>query len=165
MTERIRERDTQLKLYVRDTVEYTERREQERKRSRIIVRAGEVKPEWNGHGHTYLIVDQDTGFTSIKTLQAFIQEIPPGGHNLMHKHDCEAIIHFLSGKGYSLIDEKKYEWEAGDTISVPDNAWHQHFNIDPEKPARFFAVTNIPLMKALGKFSMVDKEFSEKPLR
>ena len=164
LTERERERDRerlQYDLYKRDSVDLKKKLDEERKNSKILVKASEVKPEWNGHGYTYIMVDQEIGFSNVRTMQSFIQDIPPGKHNLMHKHDCEAIIYILSGRGYSIIDDKKYEWETGDSICIPDNVFHQHFNSDQEKPARFYAVTNIPLMKHLGKFTMVDKEFSE----
>jgi len=92
-----------------------------------------------------------------RTIDAHISELPPGGHNNMHRHINEAIIYILTGHGYSIIEEEgkepvKIEWEAGDLLSPPLNAWHQHFNNDPEKPARYLAITNVPLMTALGTF-------------
>lgn len=92
-----------------------------------------------------------------RTIDAHISELPPGGHNHMHRHVNEAIIYILSGRGYSIIEEEgkepiRIEWEAGDLFSPPLNAWHQHFNADPEQPARYLAITNVPLMTAMGTF-------------
>ncbi|MFQ5614642.1 MAG: cupin domain-containing protein [Anaerolineae bacterium] len=92
-----------------------------------------------------------------RTIDAHISELPPGGHNNMHRHINEAIIYILTGRGHSIIEEEgkepiKIEWEAGDLLSPPLNAWHQHFNDDPDRPARYLAITNVPLMTALGTF-------------
>jgi len=93
-----------------------------------------------------------------RTIEAHISEIPPGGHNKKHRHVNEAIIYILSGRGYSTIQaegrpEERYDWEEGDLFSPPLNAWHQHFNSDPEKSARYLAMTNVGLMTKLGLFS------------
>ncbi|MFQ5855966.1 MAG: cupin domain-containing protein [Anaerolineae bacterium] len=98
-----------------------------------------------------------------RTIDAHISELPPGGHNNMHRHVNEAIIYILSGRGYSIIEEEgkepiKIEWEEGDLLSPPLMAWHQHFNSDPERPARYLAITNVPLMTALGTFVKEQRE-------
>lgn len=82
-------------------------------------------------------------------IDLHISEIPPGGHTGMHRHFNEAIIHIVMGRGYSLIDDERVEWEEGDTLVIPVFAWHQHFNTDPERPARYIAATNVPLMERL----------------
>ncbi len=92
-----------------------------------------------------------------RTIDAHISEIPPGGNNNMHRHVNEAIIYILYGRGYSIIEEEgqepvKIEWSEGDLFSPPLRAWHQHFNGDPDKPARYLAITNVPLMTALNTF-------------
>ena len=92
-----------------------------------------------------------------RTIDVHISELPPGGKNNMHRHMNEAIIYILSGRGFSIIEEEgkepvKIEWEEGDLFSPPLMAWHQHFNGDLKKPARYLAITNVPLMNALGTF-------------
>ena len=34
------------------------------------------------------------------------------------------------------------EWEAGDVIYIPPNTIHQHFNADPQRPARLISAIN-----------------------
>ncbi len=76
----------------------------------------------------------------------------------MHRHVNEAIIYILSGHGYTLLqkDENtppmRVDWEEGDVLSPPLNWWHQHFNLDANKPARYLAITNAPLMTEMGVF-------------
>ncbi len=93
-----------------------------------------------------------------KTIECHISEIAPSGHNTKHRHMNEAIIYIVAGRGHSIISddaghETRIDWEEGDIFSPPLNWWHQHFNDDPQKTARYLAVTNIGLMTSLGLFS------------
>lgn len=92
-----------------------------------------------------------------RTIDAHISELPPGGHNKRHRHVNEAIIYILSGRGHSILQkegepEVRIDWEEGDMFSPPLWAWHQHFNEDSQRPARYLAVTNAPLMITMGLF-------------
>lgn len=93
-----------------------------------------------------------------RTIDAHVSEIPPRGHNRMHRHVNEAIIYILSGRGHSILRESeesepiRIDWREGDLFSPPLFWWHQHFNDDPERPARYLAITNVPLMNRLGTF-------------
>jgi hypothetical protein len=47
------------------------------------------------------------------------------------------------GRGYTTIDGVKHPWKAGDVVNLPLRANGiivQHFNSDPQQPARFVAV-------------------------
>lgn len=90
-----------------------------------------------------------------QTMDAHVNEIAPGGHSAKHRHSNEAVIYILSGRGYSIIQregeaEQRIQWEEGDLLSPPAYAWHQHFNLDPERPARFLAVVAVPFLQKLG---------------
>lgn len=85
-----------------------------------------------------------------KVIGAFIREIPPGKHtSFTHRHNMEALIYIIQGRGYDIIEGKRYDWKAGDTVTEPPWAWHQHFCTSKE-PVRFFAVTTIPFLSSLG---------------
>jgi quercetin dioxygenase-like cupin family protein len=47
-----------------------------------------------------------------------------------HKHaHTEALLYVLEGSGYSEVDGKRYDWEAGDAVHVPPKMTvHEHFN-------------------------------------
>jgi len=49
-------------------------------------------------------------------------------------------------------------WGQGDVVSIPLNAWHQHFNDDSTRPVRYLGVTNIPLLRAMGLNRLEDAE-------
>jgi hypothetical protein len=46
------------------------------------------------------------------------------------------------GRGYTMIDGVKHPWKKGDVLNLPlraDGIVVQHFNTDPQNPARFVA--------------------------
>ncbi len=63
-----------------------------------------------------------------QTLQVHFVEIPAGGSNTGHGHQNEAVFYILSGKGYEIHDDQRYDWEQGDLVFVHTDSVHQHFN-------------------------------------
>lgn len=122
-----------------------------------------IKPEdmpWENsrHGNLKHMVNDEMGAVS-QTMTAYLQEIPPGSRTGKHRHMAEEMVFVLEGRGYDLhwdvdisltdryewvVDKepKKFEWEAGDLVAIPVNTVHQHFNADPEKPARILSAVN-----------------------
>ena len=105
----------------------------------------------------HLINDQMN--TRIETVDAYMQIIPPGSRSGKHRHLAEDCLYVLEGKGYDLHQDcdieivdvytwkpqdevKRFEWEAGDIIYIPPNTIHQHFNADPNRPARLISSIN-----------------------
>ena len=105
----------------------------------------------------HLINDQMN--TRMETVDAYMQIIPPGSHSGKHRHLAEECLYVLEGKGYDLHQDcdieivdiytwkpqdevKRFEWEAGDIIYIPPNTIHQHFNADPDRPARLISSIN-----------------------
>jgi gentisate 1,2-dioxygenase len=79
---------------------------------------------------------------------------------LGHRHTVEAVIHWLAGKGYSIVDGIRYDWEAGDFICVPIFAWHRHVNLGDE-PAIHVASTTGPLYMGIGQAVYEDERYPE----
>jgi len=90
------------------------------------------------------------------TLDLVIQLIPVGSRSGKHRHMGEEYMFILEGSGYSLhwdvemeLGDKytwrvpdspsRWEWEKGDSVYIPPNTIHQHFNDDPENPLRFIS--------------------------
>jgi len=90
------------------------------------------------------------------TLDIVMQIIPGGSRSGKHRHLGEEYMFILEGRGYSLhwdvemeLGEKytwrvpqtpsKWEWETGDSVYIPPNTVHQHFNSDPDNPVRFLS--------------------------
>ena len=85
---------------------------------------------------------------------AYVCEIPSGGSLLPQRHLFEEIIFILEGRGSTTIwheggAKQSFEWQPGSLFSPPLNTWHQHFNAQGSKPARYLAVTLAPTMTNL----------------
>jgi quercetin dioxygenase-like cupin family protein len=59
-----------------------------------------------------------------------------GGKSQKHGHVNEAAFYILGGQGAEIHDGMRYEWAAGDAAIVHNNCVHQHFNRNPDRPAR-----------------------------
>lgn len=129
-----------------------------------------VKPEqmlWEDspHGRIKHLAHEGMN-TRVKDIDMYIQELPSGGCSGKHRHMAEELMFILEGRGYSLHwdvqfdlkdsfewttpkEPKRFDWEEGDLVWIPVNTVHQHFNSDPEKPARFISASN-RIYKYLG---------------
>lgn len=70
-----------------------------------------------------------------------------------HRHQGGLVIYVIEGKGYSIVEGERWEWEAGDLVLLPmkpGGVEHQHFNLDPEKPSTWIAFINTPIMEHLA---------------
>lgn len=83
------------------------------------------------------------------TMMAGFQYIRQGMATKPHSHNMASIYLVVKGKGYSVIDGEKYEWEEGDIFVVPANAIHSHVNNGDEEVV-LFDVTDSGLLENLG---------------
>src|SRR5262249_11533968 len=63
------------------------------------------------------------------------------------------VIYVIDGKGYSIVDGERKDWEKGDLVLLPmkpEGVVHQHFNLDPSKPAVWAALINMPIHEYLA---------------
>ena len=94
------------------------------------------------HGQAAYSFEQD-GIT--QTLHIHLEEYGPGGKSQKHGHVNEAAFYILDGRGYEIHDGVRYDWSAGDVAVVHNNCVHQHFNADPDKPARALVLKAKPM--------------------
>ncbi len=74
---------------------------------------------------------------------------PPNIIDRPHRHVSSAINYYFSGKGYSVVDKQRYEWEAGDLmVSAPGWAVHNHASHD-DGPVRELTIQDQPLNIAM----------------
>jgi quercetin dioxygenase-like cupin family protein len=89
------------------------------------------------------------------TLGIHLSEVPPGGEKQGHRHLDEATFYIVSGRGWSELrqaDDKpdqRVDWQAGDVVTIPSNAWHKHYNASPDEPALQLAFKNTRLLRKL----------------
>jgi len=109
------------------------------------MRALPVKP-WKRKGGLGVFINLEG---AAEENDAYICEIPPGGSLLPQKHLFEETIFILEGRGSTTFwneggSKDSLEWQSGSLFSPPLNAWHQHFNVSGDKPARYIGVTLAP---------------------
>lgn len=66
-------------------------------------------------------------------------EIPPGSRSGKQKHQGGRVHYVAAGRGYTILDDKRYDWESGDVILLPVKAGgcvFQHFNADARSPVK-----------------------------
>ena len=81
----------------------------------------------------YLLYNPMTGRTNGTTPSFFatITIRPPGIIDRPHRHVSSSINYYFGGSGYSVVDGKRYEWQAGDLmLSAPGWAVHNHASYD-----------------------------------
>lgn len=127
---------------------------------RKIVKSHELPWENSPHGLLKHLVNESMN-TRAETVDAYMQIIPPGSRSGKHRQLAEQAFYVLEGRGYDIHvdcnleipndvkyiwvpedEEKRFDWEAGDVVYIPPNTISQHFNADPEKPARIALITN-----------------------
>ena len=72
--------------------------------------------------------DETNGFRAKAVAITNIFEEAPHSGSHRHAH-TEAMLYVLEGRGYSMIDGKRVDWEEGDAVHVPPRMTvHEHFN-------------------------------------
>jgi len=85
----------------------------------------------------------------MRTVNIHLTELLPGQSSKMHKHHNEAVVFILEGKGYSIVQGKRYDWARGDALYMPSMNWHSHVNEGTERVI-YLGITNKRLLNFLG---------------
>jgi len=99
----------------------------------------------------YLMYDPTTGRTNgtTPTFFATITIRPAKIVDRPHRHVSAAINYYFQGSGYSTVEGRRYEWEAGDLmLSAPGWAVHNHASRDED--VYELTIQDQPLHLALG---------------
>jgi quercetin dioxygenase-like cupin family protein len=89
------------------------------------------------------------------TLGIHLSEVPPGGEKQGHRHLDEATFYIVLGRGWSElrqgedVADQRVDWQAGDLVTIPANAWHKHYNADPDRPALQLAFKNTRFLRKI----------------
>ncbi|MCL6633397.1 MAG: cupin domain-containing protein [Alicyclobacillus herbarius] len=149
--------DETLSFYQDMLDDATERPQRDQGRKKII-HPWEMPWELAPQGILKHMINEQMN-TRMETVDAYMQVIPPGSRSGKHRHLAEECLYVLEGRGYDLHQDcdveitdtyhwkpqdevKRFEWKAGDVIYIPPNTIHQHFNANPDKPARLISAIN-----------------------
>ena len=151
--------------YYKERVKEVEEEEKRKGELKDIITPDEMPWELCQQGTIKQLLNENMD-TRIKTLDIYMQLIPASSRSGKHRHMAEEYMFILEGKGHSLhwdVDMElgeeycwkvqempsKWEWEQGDSVYIPPNTIHQHFNPDPYNPVRFIAAES-RIMKYMG---------------
>jgi hypothetical protein len=107
-----------------------------------VIKEAELPLETNRQGMMRWYLHPAIKDTALSVLMFFQQEIPPGSRSGRLKFQGGQVMMILEGQGYTTVDGVKHPWKAGDVLNLPlraDGIIVQHFNSDPNNPARFVA--------------------------
>lgn len=108
------------------------------KKSVKVIKGKQLAPEMNKMGTYRWYLHPALETEAIRTILFWTQEIPPGSHSGKQKHQGGRVHYVKEGKGYTVVDGVKHEWEKGDVILIPikpNGVVFQHFNTDTGKSA------------------------------
>jgi quercetin dioxygenase-like cupin family protein len=78
----------------------------------------------------------------------------PSGSSNRHRHTYETILYVLEGQGYTLVEDRRVDWQAGDAVYIPVWAWHHHVNLDDKYSAKYLACENAPMLQNMGRLAL-----------
>ncbi len=93
-----------------------------------------------------------TGGPTMPTVQCSLQLLQPGQKTEIHRHTSTVIYHAFRGAGSTLIGEKRFDWEQGDTFVLPVWYAHGHSNRSSSEEAILFSMSDSPVLKSLNLY-------------
>lgn len=93
-----------------------------------------------------------TGGPVMGSISCDIQLLRPGVHTRAHRHTSSVVYFVVRGRGFSLIDDKRFDWKERDFLVLPNWTWHEHCNGSSAEEAILFSVQDRPVLDALGLY-------------
>ncbi|MGB0165880.1 MAG: cupin domain-containing protein [Luteibaculum sp.] len=93
-----------------------------------------------------------TGGHVMQTMGASIQLLRAGEHTRAHQHTGSFVYQCAKGKGYSVINGKRYDWKERDIFCIPSWAIHEHANASETEDACLFCFHDLPTIEKLGLY-------------
>lgn len=97
-------------------------------------------------------VNPVTGGPVMPTIGASMQLLRPGEHTQSHRHTGSFIYQVAKGKGFSVINGQRFDWQERDIFCVPSWMFHEHANASTTEDACLFCFNDLPVMHALGLY-------------
>jgi gentisate 1,2-dioxygenase len=117
-----------------------------------LIKGRELPWENNRQGKMKWFLHPALDNTAIRSMIVFEQEIPPGGRSGAQKTPGGSVLYILEGKGYTLLDGVRHDWQAEDLVNIPirrEGVVVQHVNADARRRVRFVSA-DLNLVDILG---------------
>ena len=119
-----------------------DRQRQHQRQGAWLIKGRDLPWENNRQGKMKWFLHPALSNTAIRSMIVFEQEIPSGGRSGAQKTPGGSVLYILEGKGYTLLDGERHDWQAEDLVNIPIRANGvvvQHVNADPRRPVRFIS--------------------------
>jgi gentisate 1,2-dioxygenase len=129
-----------------------DRQREHQRQGAWLIKGRDLPWENNRQGKMKWFLHPALNRTSIRSMIVFEQEIPPGGRSGAQKTPGGSVLYVLEGKGYTLLDGVRHDWQAEDLVNIPirtEGVVVQHVNTDPRRPVRFVSA-DLNLVDILG---------------
>ena len=146
-----------------DWLAKSEENEQIVHRDPVVARGKDVVYVETPHDYKIgMLIGEQVGFpTNGTNLCRAI--LPAGHHTGKHRHGEEAI-HILSGEGFLMCDDRRYNFHAGTTIHIPFMSTHQLFNTGKGDIAYMTAsAMDLDLFVRLGRLEQLEEKGPNQP--
>ncbi|HXQ53869.1 MAG TPA: cupin domain-containing protein [Stellaceae bacterium] len=110
---------------------------------RIVVKMADCPQMLSRQGRLRYYLSRTVKDTPLQDWSVFTHEVRTMSGK--HRHQGGLVIYVIDGKGYSVVDGERIDWEKGDLLLLPlrpNGVEHQHFNSDPNKYALWMAFIN-----------------------
>jgi len=97
-------------------------------------------------------VDPKSGGPVFKTITFFAQMLRPGEKTLPLRQTASLLVAPFRGKGHSIVDGERFDWNQFDTLAVPGGSWCQHVNESATEPVFLFVASDEPTLKMLALY-------------
>lgn len=97
--------------------------------------------------------------TALQDFKVFVHDIRR--HSGRHSHQGGVIIYVLEGRGWSVVDGERVDWETGDMLILPlkpGGVEHQHFNAAADQGCRWLAMRWFPFQLHLASETVQREE-------
>ena len=88
----------------------------------------------------------------MQTMGASMQMLRPGEACKAHRHTGSFLYQVAKGRGHSIINGRRFDWQERDIFCVPSWTWHEHVNGSANEDACLFCLNDLPVMRALGLY-------------
>lgn len=97
-------------------------------------------------------VNPVNGGPVMPTIGASMQLLRPGEHTLAHRHTGSFMYQVAKGRGFSVINGQRFDWQERDIFCVPSWMFHEHANASATEDACLFCFNDLPVMHSLGLY-------------
>lgn len=97
-------------------------------------------------------IDPTTGGPVFRTITFFAQMLRPGERTLPLRQTASLLVAPFKGRGHSIVDGQRFDWEEFDTLAVPGGSWCEHVNGSDTEPCYLFVASDEPAQKAFALF-------------